>query len=203
MPLIDLRLSLDLDPQQPQPEVRAFIDLQPNLGLSSEMELPLRKRGKRDWVGSFALGEGQACYFLYRVALAAHAGASWELVFRERKSGVELLADSDTFEIAKCWLVGSCEGPRRPQRTASPQTAFDSARGATACRLLRPAAGFSPARHLALQRLEPAQHGEPQHDGARDASQQQRLFVLGELSDQRVGAIDERLRKPERDNRGV
>jgi hypothetical protein len=201
MPLIDLRLSLEVDPEH-QAEVRAFIDLQPHLGLSSEMELPLRRRGKNEWVGTFAMGEEQPCYFLYRVALAAHAGASWELVVRERKSGVKLLADSDTFEIAKCWLVGSCEGPKRPQVNPSP-AAFDSARGATACRLLRPAAGFSPARHLALQRLEPAKNGEPEHDGARDAAEQQRLFVLGELSDQRIGAIDERLRKPERDNRGV
>lgn len=181
MALIDLRLSLELPARHTKPEVRAFIDLQPHRGLSSERELPLVRRGRREWVGSFALDEAQARYFLYRVALVAHAGASWAILFTDRKSGVDLLSDADRLEIAKCWLVGSCEAPQPKRKPAN--VAFDSARGATACRLLLPGASLSPTRHLALQRLEPSQHGEPKHDRAGDPPEKQRLFVLSKLRD--------------------
>lgn len=181
MALIDLHLSLELDPRQPNAEVRAFVDLQPNRGLSSERELPLVRRNAANWVGSFAMSEAPGCQFLYRVALVAHAGASWELLFTERKSGVELLADADRLEIAKCWLVGSCEGPRPKREPVEP--AFDSARGATACRLLLPGASFSPARHLTFKRFEPSQNGEPKHNRAGNATEKQRLFVLSKLRD--------------------
>jgi hypothetical protein len=200
MSLIDLRLSLELQSRLPTPEVRAFIDLQPELGLGSERELPLRQRG-REWVGTFAIGEVGPRSFLYRVALAAHRGARWDLAIYERRSGATLLADSDTLELTKCWLVGSCDGPQAPART--PTGALGSAGGASACRLLVASPGFRPSRHLALQRLEATQHGEPQNDGARDAPQQERLFVLRELRDERVRAVNERLRKPERNDRGV
>jgi hypothetical protein len=217
MALIDLRMSLYTDPGRPTPEARAWIDLRPELGLGSEIELPLRRRGKREWVGTFAVGETQPRYFLYRVALAAHIGASWELTIRPRGASSPLLCDADTFSLAKCWLVGSCDAPgERQSDIARPRSAgavpvnersapgrtFDSARGATACRLLL-ASTLGATRHLALKRLEATQDGEPQHDRAGHASEQQRLFVLGQLSDQGVRAVDERARKSQRDDGGV
>lgn len=203
MALIDLRMSVNTDPGRPNPEVRAWIDLRPELGLGSEIELPLRRRGKREWVGTFAVGEAQPRYFLYRVALAAHIGASWELTIRKRGATTPLLCDADTFSLAKCWLVGSCDAPceQRHERSANERT-FDSARGATACRLLL-ASTLGPARHLAFERLEAPKHGESQHDRTGHSSEQQRLFVLGQLSDQGVGAVDERPRKSQRDDGGV
>jgi hypothetical protein len=114
MALIDLRLSIDSDPGQPDPDVGAWIDLRPELGLDSEIELPLRRRGRQEWVGTFAVGKTQPGYFLYRVALAAHVGASWELAIRKRGAGTPLLCDADTFSLAKYWLVGSCDAPDGP-----------------------------------------------------------------------------------------
>jgi len=208
MALIDLRMSVNVDPGGPAPEVRAFIDLQPARGLGSEIELPLRRRGKREWVGTFAVGDSQPRYFLYRVALAAHVGASWELLIRERGSGTPLLADADTLTLAKYWLVGSCDAPSEQRRILAEQTIMsgaqrlESARGATACRLLL-ASTLGPTRHLAFQRLEASQHGQSQHDRTRNAPEQKRLFVLGELSDQSVRSVDKRSRKPQRDDGGV
>jgi len=215
MALIDLRMSVNVHAGQSAPEVRAFIDLQPDRGLGSEIELPLRLRGKREstsrrreaparchqWVGSFAVGDSQPRYFLYRVALAAHVGASWELLIRERGSGTPLLADADTLTLAKYWLVGSCDAPNEQRRIAAAQT-LDSARGATACRLLL-ASTLGSTRHLAFESLETSQHGKAQNDRARHAPEQKRFFVLGELSDQSVRSVDERSRKPQRDDGGV
>jgi hypothetical protein len=201
MALIDLRMSLNVEAGAAAPEVRAFIDLQPERGLGSEIELPLRRRGKREWVGTFAVGESQPRYFLYRVALAAHVGASWELLIRERGSRTPLLTDADTFTLAKCWLVGSCDAPSEQKRISAEQ-ALGSATGATACRLLL-ASTLGPSHNLAFERLKASQHREPQHDRTRNPSEQKRLFVLGELTDQRVRTVDERPRKPQRDDGGV
>jgi hypothetical protein len=203
MALINLKMSVDSDAALPGPEVRAWIDLRPEFGLGSEIELPLRRRGKREWVGTFAVGDREPRYFLYRVALAAHIGASWELTIRRRGATTPLLCDADTLSIAKCWLVGSCDGPEEPQREQRPaERTFDSARGATACRLLL-ASTFASARHLTLERLEPAEHREPKHDRPGHTSEKQRLFVLGQLGDQGVRTIDERPRKSQRDDGGV
>jgi hypothetical protein len=196
MALIDLRMSLSVDTGQ-SAEVRAWIDLQPDQGLGSEIELPLRRRGRREWVGTFAVGEAQPRYFLYRVALAAHVGASWEMQIRERGSGTLLLTDADTFTLAKCWLVGSCDAPM--EHRISAERSYDSASSATACRLLL-ASTVGPSRYLRFERLKASQHGESQHDRTRNAPEQKRLFVLGELRDQGVRAIDERPRKSERDD---
>jgi hypothetical protein len=201
MALIDLRMSLNVEPARSAPEVRAFVDLLPERGLGSEIELPLRRRGSREWVGTFAIGADQPRYFLYRVALAAHVGAAWELLIRERGAQSPLLTDADTLTLAKCWLVGSCDAPSERRRVAAEPT-FESATGATACRLLL-ASTLGSGRDLAFERLEPAQHGQPKHDRPRHASEQKRLFVLGELADQSVRAIDERARKPQRDDGGV
>lgn len=194
-------MSLNVDVGRVVPEVRAYVDLQPDRGLGSEIELPLRRRGKREWVGTFAVGASQPRYFLYRVALAAHVGASWELLIRERGSGTPLLTDADTVTLAKCWLVGSCDAPSEHKRISAEQT-LDSAAGATACRLLL-ASTLGPTRHLAFERLKASQDREPQHDRTRNPSEQKRLFVLGKLTDQRVRTVDERPRKPQRDDGGV
>jgi hypothetical protein len=201
MALIDLRMSLIVDSSEPTPEVRAFIDLQPDRGLGSEIELPLRRRSKREWVGTFAVGDSQPRYFLYRVALAAHVGASWELLIRERGENTPLLADADTFTLAKCWLVGSCDAPSEQRRVSAEQT-LDSATGATACRLLL-ASTLGSTRHLGFKHLKASQHGESKYDRARHSAEQKRLFVLGQLTDQSVRAVDERSRKPQRDDGGV
>jgi hypothetical protein len=204
MALIELSMYVHTEPGRPSPEVRAFIDLRPEQGLGSEIELPLRRRGKRQWVGAFAVGETQPRHFLYRIALAAHIGASWELVIRKRGADASLLCDADTLSLAKCWLVGSCDAPCEQQRRQQPAhgRTFDSARGATACRLLL-ASTLGATRHLALERLQPAQDGEPEHDRTGHATEQQRLFVLGQLSDQGVRPVDERTRKSQRDDGGV
>jgi hypothetical protein len=218
MALIELSMKVHTEPGRPSPEVRAFIDLRPEQGLGSEIELPLRRRGKREWIGTFAIGEIQPRHFLYRIALAAHIGASWELVIRERGADGSLLCDADTLSLAKCWLVGSCDAPCEqrqqhpahgapsdeiaPPRSVVALRLFDSARGATACRLLL-ASTLGATRHLALERLQAAQDGEPKHDRTGHATEQQRLFVLGQLSDQGVRPLDERTRKSQRDDGGV
>ena len=199
MTLIDLRFSMDTDlASRAGSEVRAWIDLQPNVGLGSEIELPLRRRGTRDWLGSFALGRTELPYFLYRIGIAGHEGAAWELSIRQR-GGAVLMHDADISTMAKCWLVGSCDIPiPQEMRSARPS---DSARP-TACSLLG-AASLGPARYLRLERFEPSQHSQPQHDRPRNTAEQKRFFILRQLGDERVGSFDKRLGKPERDDGGV
>jgi len=200
MALIDLSLRLDVD-EQSTAEVRAWIDLQPLVGLGSEIELPLSRRGTGQWVGNFAMGEVASGYFLYRVAIAAQAGADWELVIRQRGITTPLLTDADTLTIAKCSLVGSCDAPS-PRGRSSLIADFESARSATAGRPLA-AASLGPAGHLAFERFQASKNRKPQHDRARHPSEQQGLLVLGKLRDQCVGAIDKRPRESERDDSGV
>ena len=201
MALIDLSLYLDVDDTQATSEVRAWIDLQPLVGLGSEIELPLSRRGKREWNGSFAMGEVASGYFLYRVAIAAYAGADWELVIKQRGNATPLLTDADTLAIAKCSLVGSCDAPS-PRGRSSLVASFESARGSAACGPLA-AASLGPSGHLGFERFQASKNRKSQHDRARDASEQQGLLVLGKLRDQCIGAIDKRPRESERDDGGV
>ncbi len=197
MTLIDLRFSMDSQPEDGS-EVRAWIDLQPDVGLGSEIELPLRRLGGREWAGSFALGRLELPYFLYRIGIAGREGATWELSIRQRGGGL-LMLDADVSTMAKCWLVGSCDIPL-PQGLRSARSS-DSARP-RACSLLG-AASLGATRYLRLERFEPSQHSQPQHDRPRNAAEQKRFFVLRQLRDERVGAFDKRFGKPERDDGGV
>lgn len=199
MTLIDLRFSMDCKLEDECSEVRAWIDLQPDVGLGSEIELPLRRRGAREeWVGTFGLGRTALPYFLYRIGIAGREGIAWELSIRQR-GGRLLMHDADVSTMAKCWLVGSCDIPLpRGMRSARPS---DSARP-SACSLLG-TASLGAARYLRLERFEPSQHGQPQHDRPRNAAEQKRFFVLRQLRDECVGAFDKRLGKPERDDGGV
>lgn len=168
MTLIDLRFSLDAEPDRSVcTEVRAWIDLQPEVGLGSEIELPLRRLGARDWLGSFALGRAGLPYFLYRIGLAANEGAAWELNIRQRGAGV-LMHDADVSTMAKCWLVGNCDIPL--PRELQSATGNDSARAA-AGNLLGGPARFGAGRHLRLERFEPAQDSKPQHDRPRNPAE--------------------------------
>jgi hypothetical protein len=111
MPLIELHVSLEVAAPQCRPEVRAWIDPNPEAGLEGELELPLRRVNGGAWVGAFAIGATHPQRFLYRLGLAAHAGADWSLCIRQRGLKQDILTDRDTLDIAKCWLVGSCNVP--------------------------------------------------------------------------------------------
>jgi len=93
------------------PEVRAWIDLQPDAGLGSETELCLRRAPLNTWVGSFATPLSSAGYFLYRIGLVAHPGALWSLRIRQTHDDREVLSDGDVAPLAKSWLVGTCPLP--------------------------------------------------------------------------------------------
>jgi hypothetical protein len=57
-------------------------------------------------------------YFLYRIGLAAHAGAAWSITVHDGAGQKQLLSDSDVAPLTKCWLVGTCpfrSAPRHPK----------------------------------------------------------------------------------------
>jgi hypothetical protein len=199
MTMIDLRFSIETDGRKrAESEVRAWIDLKPEVGLGSEIELPLRRRGTCEWHGSFAAGRAGLPYFLYRIGIAGREGAAWELSIRQR-GGTVLMHDADVSTMAKYWLVGSCDIPI-PQGMRSAQSSGSARPGA--CSLLG-SASLGARRYLRLERFEAAENGQPKHDRPRDPAEKQRFFVLSQLSDQRVGALDKRLGEPERDDGGV
>lgn len=169
MTLIDLRFSLEVDPACGRnAEIRAWIDLQPEVGLGSEIELPLRRTGKREWIGTFGLGRAGLPYFLYRIGIAAHEGAAWELTIRQRGGGV-LIHDADVSTLAKSWLVGNCDIPL--PRELQSATGNDSARAAAGNLLGGGPSRLGTVRYLRLERFEPAQDGKSQHDRTRNPTE--------------------------------
>ena len=106
MALIEVRINLESTLASVTPDVRAWVDLRPEGGLESEIELPLLRSSENEWSGAFMLRD--RLDFLYRIGLMAHAGARWSLSVRRRGASRELLADGDTLPLAKSWLVGSC-----------------------------------------------------------------------------------------------
>ena len=122
MPLIEMHVSLDVDANRCKPEARAWIDLAPEDGFASELELPLRQLAAAEWVGAFLLGVTRPQHFLYRVGLVGHPGAEFWLTVRYRGRDRELLTDGDKLPAAKCWLVGTCPLPRPEQGRAAPST---------------------------------------------------------------------------------
>jgi hypothetical protein len=109
MAYIDLCLHLDFDSSRVAPEVRAWVDLDPDGYLARETELALERRHGSDWYGTFAVADNGPRCVLYRVALVAHAGAEWTLTMVQRSRKRALLSDHDTLPMAKGWLVGTCE----------------------------------------------------------------------------------------------
>jgi hypothetical protein len=109
MAYIELCIRLDCDLKRAVPEVRAWVDVDPDGQHAREIELALECRRATEWFGAFAVAEGGPCCVLYRVALVAHAGAEWSLSMHERSRTRALLVDRDTLAMAKGWLVGTCE----------------------------------------------------------------------------------------------
>jgi hypothetical protein len=105
---ICLKLELELDRLPLQPEVRVWVDLQPERALNTETEVALTCRDQRVWSGAFAVPERELQSFTYRVGVYAHAGAAWSLVFRDISRRGELLADADLLGASKAWFTGTC-----------------------------------------------------------------------------------------------
>jgi hypothetical protein len=118
MAMIELSLCLDVHHACSSPQARVWLDLEPDKGLSSEVELPLWSVGKNQWCGRFAVDEACCQDFAYRVGVFAHAEAEWSLTFRSCNADAELLADCDRLTNPKAWLIGSCSVQARAQPSA-------------------------------------------------------------------------------------
>jgi hypothetical protein len=118
MAMIEVALSLDLNTADCTPEARVWLDLDPEQGLGSEVEVPLWPRGRNEWRGLFSVDEARCDEFGYRVGLFAHAEAEWSLSFRRCNVDSELLTDSDRLTTPKAWLVGSCSVSEREKYSA-------------------------------------------------------------------------------------
>lgn len=89
-------------------QARAWVDLEPDGSLHSELELPLHPQGPGRWMGVMGVAEPTPECFFYRLGIVAHAGAQWSLKVRDRALGRDILVDTDTLTASKCWLIGSC-----------------------------------------------------------------------------------------------
>jgi hypothetical protein len=107
MSLLLIRIGLQLT-SPVVPEVRAWIDLHPEAALASEIELPLERASDTIWSARLLMSSNGSGYFLYRIGMAAHAGAAWSLTVHDHSGQRELLSDSDVAPLTKCWLVGTC-----------------------------------------------------------------------------------------------
>jgi hypothetical protein len=111
MALIAICLELELEPERMsslRPEVRVWVDLQPERALNAETEVALTCHGDRIWRGAFAVPEQKLQAFTYRVGVYAHAGAAWSLVFRDTSRRGALMADADLLGASKAWFTGTC-----------------------------------------------------------------------------------------------
>src|SRR4051812_19672152 len=106
MAMIEVALSLDLNTADCTPEARVWLDLDPEQGLGSEVEVPLSPKGRNEWRGLFSVDEARCDEFSYRVGLFAHAEAEWSLSFRRCNVDSELLTDSDRLTAPKPWWGG-------------------------------------------------------------------------------------------------
>jgi hypothetical protein len=103
---IDVEVTLSLRAARCRPDVRLWVDLEPDGELASETALALERRDLR-WTGSFQFAERGGQPFFYRLGVVAHTGAQFWLRMRER-GGLLLLEDGDVLCVAKCILVGTC-----------------------------------------------------------------------------------------------
>jgi hypothetical protein len=108
MGLVELTVTLSLAERGLIPQARAWVDLQPDGSLHSELELPLHPLGPGRWMAVMGIGEPTPECFFYRLGIVAHVGAQWSLKVRDRDLGRDILADTDTLTSPKCWLIGSC-----------------------------------------------------------------------------------------------
>ena len=108
MGLIELTVTLRLAERGLIPQARAWVDLQPDGGLHSELELPLHAQASGRWMGVMGVAEPTPECFFYRLGIVAHAGAQWSLKVRDRDRRRDILVDTDTLTSSKCWLIGSC-----------------------------------------------------------------------------------------------
>jgi hypothetical protein len=106
--VIEVAIRLQVDHSGPAPQARFWLDSQCEVGLTSERELPLSRRGNHEWRGTLALDEGTTPQFLYRLGVLAHEGAFWSLTIRNRTRGYTLLSDGDELGSCKAWLTGVC-----------------------------------------------------------------------------------------------
>jgi hypothetical protein len=105
-----VELMLELTTSSCHPDVRVWIDLWPEYGLDSEIELPLARNAQYRWTGYFTVGERPG-YFMYRIAVAASVGGTWRLTMRRRGCTRVLLQDEDDLVLNKLWLAGTCDLP--------------------------------------------------------------------------------------------
>lgn len=106
-----IELTIELEASSCQPDVRVWIDLQPELGLDSEIELPLARSAQSRWIGYFVVGDRRQDYFMYRIAVVAPVGGTWRLIMRRRGCARILLQDEDDLGLPKLWLAGTCDLP--------------------------------------------------------------------------------------------
>jgi hypothetical protein len=143
MPLIEVLLTIECDSTRCEPEVGAWVDLRPAVGLRSEFALPLQRCAAQRWRGAFTIGESEPGYFLYRFGMAAHEGAHWTLNIRHRSQArvSSVLVDGDCFSIPKHWLVGTCVVPNRQPRAEAHAQAYDQTRRPGSTTMSRQARG--------------------------------------------------------------
>jgi hypothetical protein len=108
MGLIELTVTLSGAERSRIQQARAWVDLEPDGSLHSELELPLHAQGPGRWMGVMGVAEPTPECFFYRLGIVAHAGAQWSLKVRDRALGRDILVDTDTLTSSKCWLIGSC-----------------------------------------------------------------------------------------------
>ena len=105
---IDMHVTLTLYEPECVPQVRLWVDLEPERAFGNELQLALRQVGP-DWSGSFHVDERTATAgFIYRLGVFAHRGAHFWLNVRDRERARELLADGDALPASKTMLVGTC-----------------------------------------------------------------------------------------------
>src|SRR5690348_16796011 len=154
MSLLLIRIGLQLTTPV-VPEVRAWVDLHPDAALASEVELPLERNSETEWSARLLTSANGSGYFLYRIGLAAHAGAAWSITVHDGAGHKQLLSDSDVAPLTKCWLVGTCPFRSAPSH---PKNGMGSPRRTTV-----PHQG-SRAGQLVLLRGE---HKTKRHDAGR------------------------------------
>jgi hypothetical protein len=108
MGLVELSVTLHVTHERLIPEARAWVDLEPDGDLHSEIELPLHRHGLWRWIGVMGVADPTPECFFYRLGIVGHAGAQWSIKVRDRNLGRDILVDTDTLTSAKCWLIGSC-----------------------------------------------------------------------------------------------
>jgi hypothetical protein len=117
MPLIEINVSLDVTSRRCHTDVRAFLDFHPEENLNSEIELRLWPTEGNQWRAMFSVDE--PCErFAYRIGIAAHPEAGWQMRIRNCNLDVDLLLDSDKMMLPKSWLIGECSVRPRGRKRA-------------------------------------------------------------------------------------